>query len=128
MFINTTVGKKKKTKKVCKFPGCGKKFDGIGPAKYCTEHRKPKYRSVLNKMLQKKKKDLFTKVESSNQEIRHNYSSSVKLMMECGLDGCSEQFELLLLPRTFIYPKYCSKHRNAHKREMFKKTHNKSVE
>jgi len=125
MFINKIVGKKRKVMKMCQFPECDEKFDGIGPAKYCAEHRKPKYRTLLNKALLEKKKELLVKVESSNQDIKHSYSSAVKVRMQCSLDGCDNEYEITLFPRTFIYPKFCELHRNPHKRQIFTKLRTK---
>ena len=47
---------KQKKEKICKYPNCGKTFLGIGPAKYCEEHKQPKFRAIINKLLQEKKK------------------------------------------------------------------------
>jgi len=38
------------------------------------------------------------------------------MVMNCALEGCDNQFEIKIYPRQYIYPKYCTEHRNEYKR------------
>lgn len=100
-------------KKKCCFPGCDEEFLGRGKAKYCSEHRKAKYRKDLYKLNQNEGEGIF-KYEHQNYE-------SKTIIKKCALQGCKNQYELKILPRTFDYPNYCPEHRNEYKREIFLK-------
>lgn len=106
-------GKTKNKKKKCQFPGCNKNFIGHPVAKFCPAHRDPKKRQL------KKKK---TKSESSNITIKHNYTDMVPMILTCKLDGCINQYEIMIYPKQYIYPAYCNKHRSDFKREQFVKS------
>ena len=121
------VYKRKKLKKICQFPGCGCEFMGVGPAKYCEEHKKTKHRPFLNKLIKEKKESLLPKQENCNQEIKHNYSVPTKVNIECGLEGCCNTFDITLLPRTYVYPKFCQEHVNSYKRELFRKNNETKI-
>ena len=110
-------GKKKPPQKIkekfCAFPGCGVSFMGVGKAKYCDEHRQPKYR-----------KELYKRNDNNgetNTIIKHNHKQATQQTCVCGLDGCENEFTITLLPRLYEYTKYCPEHRNHFKREMFTK-------
>jgi hypothetical protein len=103
----------KAKKKICKYPGCGKEFMGIGPAKYCNEHKKPEFRKIIYKILSDKK----NKIENANQIIEHKYYENTNVIHYC--DCCDVPFEITLIPKIYVYPKYCPKHRNQHKRDLY---------
>ena len=98
-------------KKICAFPKCGIEFIGRGKAKYCEEHRKPIYRKVLYKKNDNDGEGVVT--------IEHEETYATKIIRECGLDGCTAEYELTLVPRLFEYPNFCEEHRNAYKRDRF---------
>lgn len=105
-------GKPQKLKeKICAFPGCDVVFIGRGKAKYCEEHRKAKYR-----------KDLYKKNDNVGDGIviiEHNEVYSIHVSRVCSLDGCDNEYELILIPRIFEYSNFCEDHRNEYKRNLF---------
>jgi hypothetical protein len=103
--------KEGKVLKLCQYPGCETSFRGTGQSKFCHHHRDKKYKSILYSKKRKQKK-LEDHLNNPNQTIQHTYSESQQLEFVCALDGCNEKFEVTVLPRTFTYPRYCSKHRN----------------
>lgn len=104
--------------KKCGFPKCESKFDAIGPLKYCEEHRKPQYRSFLNKLLIKRKRARSQPIENVNQIIKHNSIHEKIKQFTCALKGCNKKFEIKLSTYTDIYPKFCPVHMNKNKREL----------
>lgn len=115
----------KPKEKQCKFPGCNVKFMGIGSAKYCEEHRDPKYRPFLNEYIRKKKEMAnpnYIDASLSNCVIEHNEVHGTKKVMTC---PCGKSYTITLYPNVTIYPKYCEEHRNPYQREkLLKKLNN----
>lgn len=99
--------------KTCAFPGCKTIFIGKGKAKYCEEHRKPKYRKELYKQNDNDGDGIVT--------LEHDETCSTDIVRTCGCDGCDNEYVITLTPRLFEYPNYCPEHRNAYKREVFLK-------
>jgi len=95
--------------KVCQYPDCKKTFHGIHISKYCVEHRKDKYRI--------RKRTKPEDVNLKNQMIQHKYTTVVEQTMNCALKQCDNQFTIKIFPRQYVYPKFCSEHRNEYKRE-----------
>jgi len=123
--LNKTTRKKKRVEKQCQFPisdteVCGTTFYGIGPSKYCDEHRKLKYRKFINRKLAADKKAIEIPTEDANQIIKHKYQEATIRRCQCAIEGCTEEFDVTLYPRTYVYPKFCPQHRNEHKRNMFR--------
>ena len=113
-----TTHREKLQHKRCQFPGCKDVFMGTGKSKYCDEHRKRKYRKIIDAdKVARQKADEETK--NPNQTIQHKYTDSTIVRMTCSLDGCDEQFDIKVLPQTYVYPKYCPNHRNEFKRQLF---------
>lgn len=110
--------KPKLREKKCAQAGCENTFFGIHAAKYCNLHRDPASRP--------KEKPVVQDVSVNNMVIEHSHTVVQTLMVNCALEGCSNQFEIKVYPKQFVYPKYCPEHRNEHKRhnhlEMLKKT------
>ena len=119
--MNVSKGRKSTPQKIkeknCAFPGCGVLFMGLGKAKYCEEHRKAKYRKELYKQNDNKGEAII--------HIEHDEVYAKKVMRVCELDGCDCEFEIILLPRLFEYPRYCVEHRNTFKRNHFIKQRDK---
>lgn len=120
----------KRAKRVCQFEGCKKEYDAVvsghNPSKYCNEHRKSKYRAIIDKdkpKVVKVKSDV--KDSNVNQIIKHTYKQPIVVIGECQLEGCHSQFEILIVPNTYTYPRFCCEHRNEFKRERF--LHGKTV-
>ena len=111
--------KVKMVNKRCELEGCDIEFVGSITSKYCTEHRKSKYRKVIDKEKIEKKKEL--RKCNNNQIIKHSFNESKVIQGTCQLEGCGKSFEILLIHNTYIYPKYCPEHRNEFKRERFLK-------
>lgn len=98
-------------KKNCAFPGCNVEFIGRGKAKYCEEHRKAKYR-----------KELYKKNDNDGEAIviiEHDEIFTKKVIRECGLRGCTNEYTITLIPNLYEYPNYCEQHRNQYQRELF---------
>ena len=121
MHINKKIGSSKQRlkktqrlkEKICQFPDCGVKFIGRGKAKYCEEHRKPKYR-----------KDLYKLNDNTGEgilRIDHDEVYAKEVIKECSLEGCNKEYKLIVVPRLFEYPSMCEEHRNPYKRERFLK-------
>ena len=102
------------TEKVCKFPGCTVKFEGVGSAKYCIEHRKPEYRKVIDEKIKKRKvEELPQEISVELNEIfEHDFQDSADIIKTC---VCGRNFHLRIIPGVHIYPKYCEEHRSEYK-------------
>lgn len=123
MQVNKKTKPKKKIEKYCQFPIneneiCNKIFYGIGPAKYCDEHRQLKYRKFINKKIAKEKQKNQPPKEKTNQIIKHKFTESQIIQLKCDL--CGEPFNIKIFPHTYIYPKFCPKHRSEYKRKLYK--------
>lgn len=107
----------------CHFPGCKVEFLGRGKTKYCEEHRKQKYKKILYK------KNVSDGIGDSNVQIKHKNLVTTKIIKECGLDGCSNVYGVILIPNQYIYSNYCHEHRNEFKRKLFlkKKEHDDEI-
>lgn len=105
--------REKLVKKTCCFEGCTTEFESTTKAKYCDEHRKSKYRRIIDreKILQKKQ---FIIDNNQNIIIEHDYTSPVEVRLIC--QCCDEEYSIILYPNTFTYPKFCEDHRNEFKR------------
>lgn len=106
--------------KKCYFPGCKETFYGTGKSKFCMEHRKRKYRKVIDagKSERKKKEE---ELLSFNQIIKHDYKENTLVELTCQLEGCGNTFEVKLSDGIYVYPKFCSEHRNEYRRTIFLK-------
>jgi hypothetical protein len=107
----------KTSMKQCEYEGCEEVFEGVSsgcnPSKYCKEHKKFKYHKKTK--MKKETKETI----SNNQNIKHSYKTATVIIGKCQLDGCGKDFEILVIPNIFVYPKYCPEHRNQFKRERF---------
>ncbi|MFP4520810.1 MAG: hypothetical protein ACLFQK_01565 [Fibrobacterota bacterium] len=97
--------------KVCQEPGCGKEFVGHPIRKYCDFHR------ILSN--RKRKKVEYEPVDTHNKIFRHKYIDTVRMEFTCELEGCDKKYSVDIIPRQYIYPKYCVEHRNEYKRKLF---------
>jgi hypothetical protein len=112
--------KRKETlvKKKCEFPGCQKIFKATAAAIYCKEHRKKIFRKEIdtpkeiNKVAKEKVKN-----EEINLIIQH--SSIEALLVERPCDCCGKIYEFVILPRVFVYPRFCELHINEYKRNRY---------
>lgn len=104
--------------KKCEFPGCETVEEMHYKAKYCQEHRKRKYRKVIDADKIKERKEA-TKIDddSPNQIINHNFIEGTSVFLKC--KACGEEFEVRMFPHLNIYPKYCPDHRNEFKRNRY---------
>lgn len=108
----------KMKEKRCAFPNCEELFIGTGKAKYCHEHRKRKYRKIIDK--NKAKKNNLS-LQNVNLTIKHTYSSPTTYRVKCAC--CDKEFDIVLYPNVYVYPKFCSEHRNEFKRNFYMKLH-----
>ena len=97
---------------------CTKIFFGVGKKLYCKNHASPKYRKIIDKKKNDAKKK-FTKDNSANIEIKHEYTEPISVTRNCNL--CGTPYEIILLPSIYIYSKYDEPHRNQYKRELYLK-------
>ena len=97
--------------KYCVFPGCGVEYVGRGKSKYCPEHSKAKYRKVLYKQNDNNGEGIV--------RIEHTEFYAKSVTRTCGLEGCNNEYDIILLPQLYEYPAYCEEHRNSFKRERF---------
>jgi hypothetical protein len=112
--------------KKCAFPECKVEFFGTGRAKYCLEHRQKKYRKIIDADKDTAAKELI-KLRNPNQTIMHDYVSPELVQMKCALDGCENSFNISILPRVYVYPRYCGDHRNAYKRSIYLQNRNQML-
>jgi len=112
-LANTTgrnTREKQNVNKICREKGCGKKYYGHPITKYCEFHRDPKNR---------KKKDIIkTDITDDNQIFMHDFKESLEIMYKCEFKGCEEQFKIKIIPKIYVYPKYCDNHRSQYKRSL----------
>jgi hypothetical protein len=94
--------------KQCSYQGCAETFFGLPNAKYCTEHRKARYRVI--------KQAEPENVNIKNQTLMHTYTKVTTMVVTCALQGCGRPVEIKIFPRQYIYPKYCPLHRNEFRR------------
>lgn len=96
--------------KTCHQDGCNIKFTGHPVRKYCDNHIDPKKRP--------RKKIIHDDISVNNRRINHTFTNSHDVEYICAFDGCKNVMSVRLHPKTFIYPKYCDKHKQEHKRRM----------
>jgi hypothetical protein len=112
MKLKNIFKKRKKRQKLikCYYEGCTKEFMGYPATKYCDFHRDIKNRKSVKKVKQ------FT---DFNLMVKHQHLEPVETDLKCELKGCKQKYKVILLPKLFIYPKYCEAHRNEFKRKSF---------
>lgn len=103
--------KVKRKLKRCKYIGCDQEFLGHPISKYCDYHSDIKNRE---KKITKKRDVL-----KENKVIEHDSTKIINIELSCSLTGCRIKYEIEILPKVFIYPKFCTEHRNKYKREYF---------
>ena len=108
MLVPKNKRRQKLVEKKCGYPDCGVTFYGIPIAKYCPKHREEKYRI--------RKRKPATSPEEQNDILKHSYCESITVVKTCALEECDHTFPVKVLPRVYIYPKYCPEHRNEYKR------------
>jgi hypothetical protein len=93
---------------------------GTGHSSYCFEHRKKKHRKIIDadKKIEQKIQDVQN---DPNQIIKHSFHDTIEAEMPCQLKGCNNSFKIKIIPRVFVFPKYCPRHRNEYQRELFTK-------
>ena len=96
--------------KICYEVGCEKEYFGHRITKYCEFHRNPRNRA--------KKASIKTDVTIDNQIFLHNFVESADIVFTCALEGCLEEFEIRVIPKINIYPKYCENHRSQYRRTL----------
>ena len=95
---------------------CKTIFFGIGKAKFCKLHRQPKFRKIIDRhKIAAKKKSIIE--NTANFTIQHKHTEAVEITRNC--DACNCEYTLVLYPSTYIYPKFCSEHRNEFKRKYY---------
>ena len=109
----------------CAFPGCTEMFFAKGKQKYCDEHRKPEHRSQLYGKAPGEtpvfdNDGKYIHADDLNLVIKHTYVEAQKLMVCCAC--CGTPYEIAVIPRQYVYPKYCFEHRNEFKRNLYLKT------
>lgn len=118
MNVKKFVKTKPKFNKICEFPDCGENYEGTIRSKYCPEHRKGKYRKVIDKDKNDAKKLEYIE-KNQNVTINHNFNVPVDVTLEC--ECCNTKFTITILPDVIVYPKYCEEHRNEYRRLLYMK-------
>lgn len=119
MNLNNRTGVlEKKVEKVCQFPECNEVYFGTGHSKYCPEHRKSEYRKFIDQEKNEEEKEK-RRLSNSNQTIKHSFTECKLIKVLC--PTCGRDFEVLVMPNVYVYPKYCDLHRNEWKRVMYEK-------
>jgi len=103
--------KQKLRDKKCLFPGCGKEFIGHSVSKYCDFHR------IIKNRIKYTKKEVI--IDENNILIEHDCNNTEIRTCVCAVEGCGRNFDIMIIPKQNIYPKFCSLHRNPFKRKMF---------
>ena len=96
---------KKKFWKICHESGCDTGFFGYAVAKYCIVHRDPKNR------VRKRKREKFDK----NMVFMHDFKEVILIEFCC--QACNVTYRCKVLPKQYVYPKFCEKHRIIKKGE-----------
>lgn len=104
--------------KKCQFPNCNEYYFGTGFSKYCHEHRKRKYRKILDAISKKNKKPS----ENPNKYYKHDNKIHTVENFVCPL--CGKVYEVMVYPNIYVYPNYCPEHMNEYKRKLYKSKHN----
>lgn len=95
----------------CQFEGCSETFIGFASHKYCPEHRKPKY-----------KQDKYYNSDPNDTNLVYDHKLIIATKVKFNCQCCNEEYEVTILPRVKVYPKYCVNHRNEHKRKLYERT------
>lgn len=69
--------------------------------------------------MQKPSSALLERVTQNNQILVHNYKHATERTCECQLLGCTQSFDITLVPNQALYPKYCEAHRTEFRRKDF---------
>jgi hypothetical protein len=51
--------------------------------------------------------------------FQHKFIEATDVEFTCQLSGCNRKYMLKVIPKLFIYPKYCEEHRSEFKRAFF---------
>ena len=65
---------------------------------------------------------LLQRMLAHNRIIKHNFRYNLVRRERCGLEGCCRTFELTLVPRQVLYPKFCESHRSEFRRRLHLRT------
>jgi len=104
--------------KLCGFPGCQTQEFMTGKGKFCKEHRNVKYRKSIDFEKNELKK-LEEQISIPNKIIKHEYIDTQHEIHKCELPGCTNEFEISIIPKIYIYPRFCHEHRNEWKRKQY---------
>jgi len=109
-YASNCIKKKTNKRKIknCQYPGCGKEYIGHPITKFCDYHQ-----NVKNRKSEKK----IVIAEEENRIINHKFKDIFVKTYKCSL--CKEKYEINLIPKQYIYPRFCPSHRNKFKRELF---------
>ena len=112
------VHERKQKSYTCIYPNCGNTFTSkYNAAKYCSKHRTKEFKNEIYHKIDLN--GIKENILLNNQIIKHKFINNQILIYNC--ECCKEQFLIKIFPGTFIYPKYCPKHRNEFKRKIYHK-------
>ena len=101
-------------KKICAFGNCKNEFVGPPAKQYCDSieyiKNKKKLRTILNRI---------GPTENNMQLPPNTFKNGSVVLLKCR--ACDAVFHIIYDSSTLVYPKYCEKHRNEHKRKTFLK-------
>ena len=104
---------KKRMVKYCQYQNCGKEFIGIPIQKYCEIHLDPHNRKRI--------RPICESPGVKNRIFKHFFSHGTLVEFICNLEGCGKKFLVEIIPKQFIYPKYCETHRSEFRRINFER-------
>lgn len=108
-----TKRQEKRIEKKCDFTGCNVIELMTARGKFCKEHKKPKYRKIIDQNKNRKKDLSF----NSNIQIKHKYDEVTVVKRPC--NTCGDDYEIKLFPKIYIYSGNCAEHQNPYKRNLY---------
>lgn len=73
-------------------------------------------RALVKALLADDKQEHHERLLVHNKVIKHNFRYNAMRLEQCSLEGCGANYEITLVPRQILYPKYCEKHRSEYQR------------
>jgi len=118
--MNVSKERLRQNQRQCQFPGCTNLFIGPIQRKYCNDQRCIDARKILAQKERVPKKDNSA---DNLSLVKNKFPAGTMLRIQCAACGptgrCQEKFIVVYETNRNVYPKYCSRHRNAHQRARF---------
>lgn len=126
--MNISKQTKNLSTKTCAHIGCENTFIGSPFQRFCNDQRCKDIRALEQKQKHKNApvdKDADNRIVSKTIISRAISMKKKTIILRCkahNINGhiCNSPFQVTLEVKKSVYPKYCSKHRNAYKRQRYK--------